>query len=354
MVLGGSWSGWGPAVRGGGRDPRTMRRCTAPQPLQSRAPFAHVVSNAAAESSLVPLARPLLDLNDRAGRTPLVPGDAAARLEVNLDWLSTGTSRRRRVAALSISSALGLLGALGLSGCPSEPVEPDAYRMRPDAAAFDAFDPTLDAFRPDAFLDPRTDAYLLDVNVDAVIPVLPDSGRPDAPFIDAAPDGGPIVACEGTPMPAEPCVTNEDCAASPRRVCRLPIAGRVECRPGMTLIRECTTDLDCMTRAVADAGTDAGVELDAGPPPVLVCNTYGATCAWPQSLCEPVCEGPACPHAGCDTDGYVCPPNSACMPSDRMADDHGCVSRPCRTTADCECGFCTSLGLCASGMGTCE
>jgi hypothetical protein len=268
------------------------------------------------------------------------------------------------------------------AGCPSLDLDPDAdvdaARIRRDAASFDVFDPTLDAYRDDAFLDPRTDAYLLDTNLDAVIPVSPDVGRADAPFIDAASDGGPVRGCLGTSTPPDPCTDDSECRARGLTRCNLAIHAISACpMPCFPVEAECAVDSDCAAAAAPDAGRDASAELDAGPvdaavaedsgaaedadtardafsptdarvsPARLACNVYQPQCACPRYTCEAE-RLPRC------TDGFVCPENSVCAPAERLADEHGCAPKACATSADCDCGFCTSLGLCADGVGTCE
>lgn len=249
-----------------------------------------------------------------------------------------------------------LVGASVSAGCPPETTEPDAdldaARVRRDAYMDDAYvDPTVDAY-----LDPTIDAYLLDaVVIDAAIPGR-DVGRLDAPHIDAAPDGGPIVGCEGLPTPASPCTNDDECRERGMTRCVLPIHALAECpNPCFPPPVFCASDFDC--NAPVEPGDDADVHFDAGPERdagTLVCNVYNPQCACPTYACEAPCTGPTCPTASCATDGYTCPANSMCAPDEITADEHGCAPRTCASTADCECGFCTSLGLCANGAGTCE
>jgi hypothetical protein len=253
-------------------------------------------------------------------------------------------------------------------GCPADPMDApvDAFRVRRDSGPLPDDAAGLDAAGLDA------------AGLDAAGPDA-RSGPVDAGSFDA----GPVVQCEGVPAPPVPCTRDDDCAAAGLLRCNLPIPG-VVCGPCMGLVNECLSDLDCFERATGDAGPeffvdawfgDAGVigeagipeaglieagpvevgpRVDAGDPSRLVCNTYGARCACPRRVCEPRCTGPTCATARCDTDGYACPANMACLPSSPTADDHGCAARPCTTTADCDCGFCTPMGLCANGAGTCE
>lgn len=257
-------------------------------------------------------------------------------------------SRRRLWIALAGASVL-------VSGCPAEPGDPDAdgdaSRVRRDAYADDAFvDPTIDAY-----LDPATDAYLLDaVVIDAAIPPR-DIGAVDAVHIDAAPDGGPIRGCEGVVTPPSPCTNDDECRERGMTRCVLEIHGQSVCPiPCLPVEVTCMTDVDCETMASSD---DAGTTDDAGPPRdagVLVCNVYNPQCACPTYACEAPCSCAGCPTASCATDGYMCPDNADCTPGDLTADEHGCAPRRCVTSADCDCGFCTGLGLCANGAGTCE
>lgn len=248
------------------------------------------------------------------------------------------------------------LSVLAGAGCPPSEDEADAaidgMRRRPDAPEFDAFlDPTLDADL-DAVVPPPIDAPGLDA------PGL------DAPFIDAPPDAGPIVQCDGVIAPAMPCTNDDECRAMGRTRCNIPTIGFDMCPPCGEIIAECLTDSDCVERARTDAGAiplegddaglDAGPRPDAGDPSLLVCVTYGERCACPQRRCELPCTGPSCGTARCDTGGYTCPANSQCEPSADLVDDHGCAPRACTTSSDCECGFCTRYGLCATGAGRCE
>ncbi|MBX7192156.1 MAG: hypothetical protein K1X94_08870 [Sandaracinaceae bacterium] len=243
-----------------------------------------------------------------------------------------------------------------LWGCPPTQDEPDAD--------LDAARVRRDAPEIDAWLDPTLDADLDAVSPDAFTFDAPGLDAPgvDAVFFDSPPDA-PIFQCEGVPVPAIPCSRDEECRAAGHTRCVLPVPGLDSCTPCMMLHHECDTAADCVARATTDAGPgpemdDAG--LDAGPPPdagdpaLLECHTYGAHCACPTTVCELPCVGADCPGSRCDTDGYTCPHNSTCTPSDPRSDDHGCAPRPCTSTADCECGFCTPLGLCANGAGRCE
>ena len=195
-------------------------------------------------------------------------------------------------------------------------------RVRRDGGPMDAF---VEADAPDAFVRGL------------------DAGSMDA---------GPIPQCEGVPPPEMPCASNETCAAEGRGRCALPIVGA--CPPCGALIRECVVDGDCVPgedSGPSDAGTDASPG-DVGPVP-LVCVTYDRGCTCERRVCEPRCTGPTCPNAQCDRDGYVCPRNSICAPSEAVTDDHGCAPRRCTTSDDCECGYCAPEGLCANGAGTC-
>ncbi len=255
--------------------------------------------------------------------------------------------------ARGLASAAVLMALV--PGCPPMAEEPDASR---DAARM-----PRDAYMDDVYFDPTVDAFGLDAN----FPDAPgaDVLGVDAPFvvIDSPPDAGPIDQCEGVEPPPMPCTNDDECRARGFGRCDLPLPATDSCGPCMGLENECETDMDCIERATTDAGgpvldedagRDAGPVVDAGDPADLVCNTYDATCACPRRVCEHRCTGPTCPDATCDTDGYVCPANSMCAPSDEMADNHGCVGRPCTTTADCDCGFCTRFGLCANGAGRCQ
>ncbi|MBN8610620.1 MAG: hypothetical protein J0L92_08555 [Deltaproteobacteria bacterium] len=228
--------------------------------------------------------------------------------------------------------------ALLIGGCPPSSVEPDAdldaARARRDAPEDDAFlDPTIDAFRDDVYLDPAIDAYLLDA-------FAIDAGRRDAPFVDASPDAGPVLGCMGTPTPAEPCTNDDECRARGFVRCALPIHAEAECPvPCFATEPECEIDSDCTAN---DAGTE-----DAGRSAALVCNVYEPHCACPRFVCEAVAV-PSC------SDGFSCPDNSVCTPGAPSADANGCAPKPCTTSGDCDCGFCTSRGLCADGVGTCE
>lgn len=248
-----------------------------------------------------------------------------------------------------------VVSSLATVGCPPPVEEPDASR---DAARLqrDAAEIPMDVY-----FDPTVDAFGLDA-------VFPDAHSVDDAFvlrIDTGPDdAGPIDQCEGVEPPPMPCSSDDECRSRGFTRCELPIPAVDSCAPCMGLIDECMTDMDCRVRAVTDAGgfpddadldePDAGPPPDAGDPTTLVCNVYGATCACPRRVCELPCSGPTCPDARCDTDGYECPANSMCSPGSADADMHGCVARPCTTTADCECGFCTPLGLCANGAGRCQ
>jgi hypothetical protein len=207
-------------------------------------------------------------------------------------------------------SGLAAMLAGAASGCPATEAEADA---------------DLDAARS------RRDVaeYFFDTNLDAIIPILPDSGRPDAPFIDAAPDGGPILGCMGTSTPPEPCIDDSECRARGRARCNVVIHAVSACPvPCIPSSPECATDADC-----------------GGARPF--CNHYQPQCACPRHVCEAE-RLPRC------TDGFACPDNSTCAPEEPRADEHGCAPKPCRTTADCDCGFCTLRGMCANGAGTCE
>ena len=266
----------------------------------------------------------------------------------------------RSCAVRWLNQTVGAWSVLALAalipGCPPPAEEPDAARdaartTRDAAVVFDDvyFDPTVDAYGLDAVFP---DAVL--VGVDAPVP----------PPIDAGPrDAGPIDQCEGVAPPPMPCSADDECRSRGFTRCDLPLPGAESCAPCMGLEQECMTDMDCLVRAMTDAGgpvltddagIDGGAPPDAGDPTQLVCNTYGATCACPRRVCELRCVGPTCPDARCDTDGYECPANSMCSPGAATADVHGCVGRTCTTTTDCECGFCTSFGLCANGAGRCQ
>lgn len=251
----------------------------------------------------------------------------------------------RDETVLVLGLAMGVAGLV--PGCPSNEdpdAAVDAARTRRDAPEEDAYlDPTIDAFvyRDDAYLDPSTDAYLLDTSIDAVIVTVPDVGRMDAPHIDAAPDGGPVLGCMGTTMPAEPCTYDDECRERGFSRCNLPIHAVSLCpMPCFATEPQCAVNADCMGDAGPVDGADAG---PFGP----FCNVHEPQCACPRYVCEPE------PVARC-TEGFECPRNSVCAPSEARADEHGCAPRTCTTTADCDCGFCTSLGLCADGVGTCE
>jgi hypothetical protein len=152
----------------------------------------------------------------------------------------------------------------------------------------------------------------------------------DAPFIDAARDGGPVLGCMGTTTPAEPCTDDEECRAGGFSRCNLPIHAVTVCPiPCFATDPECATNADC---------------TDAARP---FCNLYEPQCACPRYVCE------AEALQSC-TAGFECPDNSVCAPTESGADEHGCAPKPCTTTAECDCGFCTSFGLCADGVGTCE
>ncbi|MCS6856845.1 MAG: hypothetical protein NZM37_03955 [Sandaracinaceae bacterium] len=229
---------------------------------------------------------------------------------------------RGRGQALAFHAWPILLGVLAFLGCGSKPVEEE----------IDAFRPRPDAFREDAFIDPAIDAHL-----DAPLPPGRDGGRPDAPHIDAAPDAGSVRACEGAPPPGDmPCTNDEECRARGRSRCNLPIYGLSRCSSPCFPQDMCYTDEECR----GDGGT-------------LVCNVYDPQCGCPRRVCEAPCSGPTCPTASCMRDGYRCPINSICAPDDRRADEHGCAPKPCRTSSDCDCGFCTWLGVCANGVGQC-
>lgn len=237
-----------------------------------------------------------------------------------------------------------------LAGCPggnSEDAGTDAFeRIRRDGGTMDAF---VEVDAPDAFVR----------------------------GLDAPMDAGPIPQCEGVPAPEMPCATDDECATAGFARCAFPTIGG-NCPRCTVVVEECLVDDDCLPRdagpetdahfpdanddaamedvGVEDAGpSDAGMDAsrgDVGPVP-LVCVTYDRACACPRRVCEPRCTGPTCPNARCDSDGYVCPRNSVCAPTEAVTDDHGCAPRRCTTTADCECGYCAPGGLCANGAGTC-
>ena len=247
------------------------------------------------------------------------------------------------------------LSTMGLVACPPASQESDAgtdafERVRRDVGPIDAF-VELDALELDAFMRP------------------PDAG----PF-----DAGPIPQCEGLPVPGMICASDPECVEAGFARCALPTVVGVCPRCGF-IMDECMVDDDCLPRdagpmveamfpdanedaAAEDAGPaedagarDAGMDggrADVGPVP-LVCVTYDRACACPRRVCEPRCTGPTCPDARCDRDGYVCPQNSVCAPTETVTDDHGCAPKRCVTNADCDCGWCAPGGLCANGAGTC-
>lgn len=240
-------------------------------------------------------------------------------------------SFRSQVESSRLWAALVAL-ALGAAGCPDgpEPEPVDASRTR------------RDAYADDAYLDPTIDANLDAPAIDAFIPDL-DVGRRDAPHIDAAPDAGPVVGCTGVRPSMSPCTNDEECRARGLTRCNLPIHAVSACPQGcFPMGSDCRRDEDCES-----------LDADAGSL-VLVCHVYNPQCACPSYVCEPACSGPDCPTASCATDGYRCPENSVCTPSDALADEHGCAPKRCTSAADCDCGFCTMDGLCANGVGTCE
>ncbi len=226
----------------------------------------------------------------------------------------------------------------------------------------------------DAFERVRRDVGPLDAFIEQDTPEFDAYMRPR----DAGPfDAGPIPQCEGVPLPAMNCASDMECVESGFARCQLPTIGS-ECGRCMGVMQECLVDDDCLPRdagpmvdamfpdanddaamddagpaddAAIDAGMDAG-RPDVGPVP-LVCVTYDRACACPRRVCEPRCTGPTCPNARCDGDGYVCPRNSVCAPTEAVTDDHGCAPKRCTTNADCDCGWCAPGGLCANGAGTC-
>ncbi len=243
--------------------------------------------------------------------------------------------------------AIGL-GSMMVSACPTPTMTEDDVgtdaRIRRDIGPVDAFEP-LDTPEIDAYMRPR------------------DAG----PF-----DAGPIPQCEGLPPPEMICATDSECNEAGFARCQIPtVVG--ECPRCGFIMDDCMVDEDCLPRdagpeldamfpdasedagPVDDAGRDGGMDAgmaDVGPVP-LVCVTYDRGCACPRRVCEPRCIGPTCPTARCDTDGYVCPNNSVCMPTATVTDDHGCAPKRCTTNADCDCGWCAPGGLCANGAGTC-
>lgn len=207
---------------------------------------------------------------------------------------STSSSRAESAAWLLSLVSVVSLAACGGEGGPVDGGEPvDAHRAQRDAfMAPDVFEPV------DAFVAP--DAYERGV-------------------------------CDDYTPPTElPCFDDSTC--SPMGLtCRLPVVGDI-CRPCTSFVHECDDSTPC----------GSGEE----------CVTFEPQCACPRTICMPVCTGPSCPDASCESDGYTCPTNSTCSPTSQTADIHGCAPKTCTTDRECDCGWCSN-GFCAAGPGRC-
>jgi len=67
---------------------------------------------------------------------------------------------------------------------------------------------------------------------------------------------------------------------------------------------------------------------------------------------SPRADSHGCEYTRCN-EGFACQENSRCTVAEPPAYDHGCTAMPCKSDADCDCGYCVG-GICSAAPATCQ
>lgn len=181
---------------------------------------------------------------------------------------------------------------------------------------------------------------------------------------DSAADGFGGQACEGSQNPTgyTLCRSTANCAGVESCYATMPTAG---CRPNLQP-QECGNGTNCPAGSVCSTG-----DCDSH---TCVPECTAASCTGTNTCSNGLCVPKTCDMTGaaaCEP-GTVCDPGSAgasvigCVPvhcsetdpCDKNQDcvatqpGRGCVTRPCTTDANCDCGYCVN-SQCQAMLGFC-
>jgi hypothetical protein len=171
-------------------------------------------------------------------------------------------------------------------------------------------------------------------------------------------------ACEGKQNPTGQmlCRTNANCTSPETCFSTMPTQG---CRPNFQP-QECGNGTNCQAGFACSAGDCGGhtciPECDPatctgtntcsnGLCVAKACDVPGAAACEPGTVCDPGASGATttgCAPVHCsDTD--PCEKNQDCVAAQT---GRGCVTRPCTTDSECDCGYCVN-SQCQATLGFC-